>query len=174
MRKIVLMILIMLVTMLVGANQVQADTEWLSGHHEINGGDTYSEIWMYNDATADMFGGEVYKLETYNTTDFDMLGGQMDLLYVHDNSTASIYAGSLQGLGIEESGSVDLYAYDVTYDPTGGHFDRGLLEGRYIANDLYFSFDLNHTGTFDHINIVPEPTTFLLVGLGGLFLRKRN
>jgi len=113
-------------------------------------------------------------LETFDLTSFDMLGGQMDLLYVHDNSTASIYAGSLQGLGVEESGSVDLYAYDITYDPTGGHFDRGLLEGRYLANDLYFSFDLDHTGTIDRINIVPEPMTLSFLGVGWLFLRKRK
>jgi len=37
---------------------LQADTVWESGHHEIFDGNIYSEIWMYNDCTLDIFGGD--------------------------------------------------------------------------------------------------------------------
>ena len=40
----------------------QGDIEWTSGYHEINSPDIYGEIWRWGDATADMFGGQVYKL----------------------------------------------------------------------------------------------------------------
>ena len=166
--------LTIVLTILIGACPAQADTVWLSGHHEIIDGDVYTEIWMYNDATADMFGGDVYKLETFDITGFDIFTGVMDILDVHDNSTINIHGGSLGTLGAADDSSVNLYAYDVTYHPTGGHYDRGWVEGRYLNNDLYFNFDLVHMGSFSHINVVPEPATLLLFALGGLMLRKHK
>jgi hypothetical protein len=147
---------------------------WTSGHHIILDGDWYGEIWMYENARATMFGGEAYKLETYGTTAFDMLDGQLRILYVHDYSIAELYGGHLESLGITESAVVNLYAYDVNFYATGGYYRRGRLEGRYLASDSYFSFDLITSDSFSHINVIPEPTTVLLFGLGGLLLRKRD
>ncbi len=174
MKQAIKILAVLVAVMLLGVGEVRADTEWTSGHHVVSGSDSYFEICMYSNATADIFGGEIYKLETFNITAVDIFGGQMDLLYVHDDSTINIYNGNLDALGVTENGSVDLYAYDVTYHPDGGHFDRGWIEGKYIADDLFFTFDLNHLDTFSHINVVPEPSTILLFALGTLFLRKQN
>jgi hypothetical protein len=152
----------------------QADTVWLSGHHEIVDGDVYTEIWMYNDATADMFGGDVFKLETFDITGFDMFTGVMDILDVHDNSTINIHGGILGTLGAADDSSVNLYAYDVIYHPTGGYYGRGWLEGKYLDNDLHFSYDLIHMDSISHINVVPEPTTILLLGLGAFLVGKKR
>ena len=152
---------------------VRADTVWESGHHEIFEDDIYNEIWMYDDATADMFGGDVFKLEAFDTTAFDMLGGEMDLLYIHDSSNINIHGGILGALGATGNSLVDLYAYDVIYHSMGGHFDRGWVEGKYLVNDLFFTFDLNHVDTFSHVNIVPEPATLLLMSFGTLILTRR-
>lgn len=156
------------------AHPLHADTVWTSGHHDILEPDVYAEIYMYNDATATMIGGDVYKLETYDVSSFDMLGGEMDLLYVHDDTAINIYAGSLGALGATENAAVDLYAYDVIHHPTGGHFDRGWVEGRYLLDHSVFTFDLDDLGTYSHINVVPEPATLLLVTLGFLFVSKRR
>ena len=166
-------ITILAATLLAGISQAQADTVWLSGYHEIIDGDIYTEIWMYNDATADMFGGDVFKLETFNVTGFDMFTGVMDILDVHDNSTINIHGGSLGTLGAADDSSVNLYAYDVTYHPTGGYYDRGWVEGKYLADDLSFTFDLIHMDSLSHINVVPEPATLLLVCLGCMLVRRR-
>lgn len=166
--------LIIAVTIVIGVCPAQADTVWLSGHHEIIDGDIYTEIWMYNDATADMFRGDVFKLETFDVTGFDMLDGVMDLLYAHHSSIIDIHGGSLGGLGATENAIINLYAYDVIHHPTGGHFDRGWVEGKYVESDVYFSFDLDDVGSFSHINVVPEPATLLLFALGGLMLRKHK
>lgn len=167
-------ILILLVSLSVMAIGARADTVWDSGHHEIFEGDEYWEIYIYNNATADMFGGNVYKVETFVESIFDFIGGEMDLLYVHESSDVNIYGGILSGLGAIENSTVNLYAYNVVHHPTGGHFNRGWIEGLYLSDDSYFSFNLDDTNTFSHINIIPEPTAFVLLGFGGLFLRKRR
>jgi len=170
MREIITAILVILA----GAYPVRADTVWDSGYHEIFEDDVYGEIWMYNDATADMFGGDVFKLEAFDTTAFDMLGGQMTDLRVHDNGIANLHTGDLNRLGITENGLLNLYAYDVAHHATGGYYDRGWIEGKYIINDLYFKFDFVQPDTFSHINIIPEQATIFLLGLGGSFARKRR
>jgi len=170
MRKIILIIWVILV----GAYSAQADTVWLSGHHEINNGDVYGEIWMYNDATLDILGGDIYRVAAYNTTVTNWYDGQMESLWANDNSIVNIYGGSLGGLASRgnsivnfyggslerfvayQNGILNLYAYDVIHHSTGGTLDRGWIEGYYIENDAYFSFDFASTDAFSHI-IVIEP-----------------
>jgi hypothetical protein len=160
------------IILFVVASHVKADTVWTSGHHEIFPGDFYGEIWMESDATATMIGGEVYKLEAFDQSMFDLLGGQIELLIGHEYSRISIYGGSVGALGVVDNGSVDLYAYDVIYYPSGGHFDNGWVEGRYLVNDLPFSFDLGAAETLSHINVVPEPGSLALLAVGVLFAKR--
>jgi len=84
------------------------------------------------------------------------------------------YGGNLNRLGITDNGLLNLYAYDVICHATGGLYDRGWIEGKYISSDLYFNIDFVELGTCSHINTVPEPTTLILFGLVGLFLRNKR
>jgi hypothetical protein len=148
---------------------------WDSGHHDIYDGETYGEIWLHNDATADMWGGNVFQLGALDTSRFNMYDGTMNMLLVRYNSTVNIYGGTLNALNIypNESGYVNLYADDVIFHSTGGHYDRGWIEGKYISNNQYFDFDIVGLGD-SHINVVPEPMTFLLLGLGGIALKQKK
>ena len=145
---------------------------WTEGYHQINPGDVYGEIWMENDATADMFGGDVFQLGALDSSRFDMFGGMMDYLLVRHDSIINIHGGTLSDLVIyDENGLVNLFAYDVAYHPTGG--GEGWLGGKYLIDDQYFTFNVDEVD-LSHINVIPEPATFLLLLPGMLILGKRR
>jgi hypothetical protein len=158
-----------------GISPAWADTEWNSGHHDIWDGDIYAEIWMRNDATADMWGGNVYELGALDSSIFSMYGGTMDIFLVRHNSIVNIYGGDLSRLMVygNENGMVNLYAKDIVYHTTGGYWNNGWIEGSYL-NDIHFDFDIPSIEVASHINIIPEPTTILLLGIGSILLRKRR
>jgi len=169
MKKILITILIILA----GAYPIEADTVWLSGHHEIKDGDIYTEIWMYNDCTLDIFGGDIYRLAAYDTTFTNWYDGQMDTLWARDDSIVNIFGGSLDILWAAEDSYVNLYAYDVVVMSTGGWYDQGYVTGIFYSNHESFYFDLSQV-SYLHINTIPEPASLFLLSLGGLFLRKKR
>ena len=172
MRKIILTILLIILR---GACPVQAAIWWDSGHHVVtDANDPFDEIFMSDYATAVIFGGEIHKLEASDFSSADIFGGEIDWLFTFDNSVANIYGGTLDWLGAFPDSTVYLYAYDVTYHLTGGLENRPWAEGTYYSDKTSFSFTLYDEYSYSHVVVVPEPATFLLLGLGGLLLRKRK
>jgi len=154
---------------------LQAGTVWESGHHEIFDGDVYAEIGIYNDVRLDIFGGDIGYVWAFNDTITNWYGGQMNYFVANDNSIVNIYGGTINiGLGGGDNSEINLYAYDISITHTGGHWDVGQVTGKYYANDTSFIFDLWGPDTYLHINIVPEPATFLLLALGVLGIRRRK
>jgi hypothetical protein len=104
-----------------------------------------------------------------------MYGGTMDIFLVRHNSIVNIYGGNLSRLLVygDENGMVNLYAKDVVYHTTGGYWNNGWVEGLYL-NDIHFDFDIPSIEVSSHINIIPEPTTILLLCIGSILLRKRR
>jgi hypothetical protein len=165
--------IIIAVLLLLGlAGRVRGDTVWLSGHHEIGDGDVYGEIYIYNDVTLDVLGGDIYKLEAFDMSLTDWHAGEMDRLYVHDESAVNIFGGILYTLEATQDSSVNIYAYDVAYDPSGGGYGNGWLEGRYWSDDSSFGFSLFSQDSYSHVNVVPEPSTFVLIAVGAIILRR--
>jgi hypothetical protein len=137
--------------MFAAACPVQADTVWESGHHEINDGDLYGEIWMHNDCTLDILGGDI------------------------EACIVNIYGGNLEDdLAATDNSIINLYAYDVEITQSGGWWDDGQVTGKYYSNDEPFNFDLWGQNTYQHINIVPEPMTLLFLASGFMGIRRRN
>ncbi len=173
--------ILMIFTVLVFACQSQADTTWTTGYHEINIGETYGEIWMYNDCTLNIFGGTISRVAAYGTTVTDWYGGQMYELWAKENSIVNIHGGQISSPNgnpgytlFTDQSIINLYAYDITYTPTGGGQGYGRIEGKYYLDNSSFILDLTSNDAYSHISIVPEPTTFMLLALGGLILRKNK
>jgi len=161
---------ILAVLLLFTVNPVKATT-WTEGHHEINPGDDYGEVNIYNNVTLDIFGGEISALWTFDNTLTNWYDGDIMYLQIHDDSIVNIYGGNLWTFAGTENSLVNLYAYDVIITHTGGFWNDGEVFGKFCADDSSFSFDLWGDSSYTHINIVPEPTSLLLLSLGGLLLR---
>ena len=145
------------------------------GYHQMIPGEVYGESSIYNDVRLDIYGGDIAYLWTFNDTITNWYEGEMGYFVTHDNSIANILGGKiLIGLGADGDSQINLYAYDIQHHLTGGHWDTGWVEGRYYVTDNYFSFDLWGQDTYSHINIVPEPTSALLLALGVLFLIRKK
>jgi hypothetical protein len=146
-----------------------------SGHHTWTDADPYyDEVFLKNDASLDFLGGTIGQLSTFHDSLVNFEGGQMDSLWTFDNSIVRYHAGQLDYISAGHNSIVFLYAYDVTYDPTGGINNQGYVEGFFYKNDEAFNISCWNSPTWSHIEIVPEPNTLLILGLGGLVLRKRK
>lgn len=188
------LLLIIAALMLLASSQVHAiDIDF---YHDatIEDGDVYNIVRVYDtppdNTTVDMFGGSVASLRTYdssivnintgevwasiatnNLSTVNIYGGTvtLDSLIVWDSATLNIYGGNFSSSNapvFSESSTVNIYGYDFTYD--GWTLTGFLQDGSpFIFTELT---DLN----YPHINLIPEPATFLLLALGGLLVRKRN
>ena len=126
-------------------------------------------------------GGDISsdRLKTYPGTAVDISGGILDLGLVDIHSDFSISGGSFYASDsyVDYSGpgiaTINVYGYGFSYDPDGGILGGGILTG-YLLDNNAFTFDGLNELEYSRFNLIPEPTTLLLLGLGGLFLRKRS
>jgi len=146
---------------------------WTEGYHQINPGDGYGEIGIYNDVTLNIFGGEIHQLAAFDTTYTNWYDGEIVDLWARDDSIVNIFGGDLDFLWAAENSNVYLCAYNVVIKSTGGWYDQGYVTGTFYSNDIPFYFDLSQD-SYLHISTIPEPATLFLFSLGGLFLRKKN
>lgn len=184
-------ITIMTVVLVVGVCNVPSlyALVWDSGYHEFTVG-YESEIDMFNDATADITGGEIGILALWDTSSvFVYEPSEIDLLRPSDSSTANVYGGTIgflfainssntnvRGGSFDWLEAVDLsevYLYVGSYelDPTGGEFNAGLLTGNWLDSGGSFSINLVTDETIDHLNFVPEPSTISLFAIGTAIFR---
>lgn len=154
---------------------LQAGVWIIDDYLEINDGDVYDgELFIIDNGSVNMFGGEVVKLELVDNAIGNIYGGEIDLLWSDDNSIVNIFEGRFGILASRPESVVNIYAYDVTYHYKGGLYDQPWLEGKYIISNENFSFSFYGTDDFEQVNIVPEPSTLLLLGLGIVALIKRK
>jgi len=106
----------------------------------------------------------------------DITVGRMKL---YGDATVDIRGGELQLDSIDmvdvfyELPTINVYGYGFNYNPTGGFQGRGILTG-YLLDGNFFSIDQLSESELQRFNLIPEPATLLLLGLGGLLLRKRS
>lgn len=180
------------VVMLIAVCQVRAADKDFTTSGEINIGENWDIVSVYNDPTVvDMFGGTIQWLHTYDSSTTNIYGGDVLWgIYTNNSSTVNIYGGNidLEVLGTRDSSTLNVYGggLDVGNSPIfyelstvniyGYGFDydgSGVLTG-FLSDDSSFIFRELSPSDYAHLNLIPEPATILLFGLGGILLRKRR
>jgi hypothetical protein len=158
-----------------------AVVEWTQGDYVIgnnSGWDWIPALRTYNDVTVKMYDGGVHQFYMYDNSLFSIYGpGSVDYLYLYENTSVSFFGSTyMDDLYIDpaNTGWVKLYAYDVTFQPHGSFPGEGTIHGRWTGNKMTFNIDLVGSGAYSHIQIIPEPVTLALFGMGTLALRRRK
>jgi hypothetical protein len=153
------------------------------------GGGSGAGIDLYDSSTLNIYGGWVSLfLGTHDSSTFNLYGGILGLIwYIGDNSILNVYAGYVSpcvgDIKVEQTATVNIYGYGFEYNPYG-KWELPIPEGedgRWVSKLTGYGFEgdpitiwgLPDPATHENINLIPEPMTFLLLGLGGLALLKK-
>ena len=163
---------------------------WAGEYGTINfiSGQNNDYLVAAGNATINFFGGQANALSAseYGTT--NLIGGQVSShIYADGYSTINIYGGLIgDDLKLLQESTIKIFGYDFAVDGIpfgygeltsisgGEYWDESyrsltgtLLSGESINNDFRIGHDAR-------IILIPEPATVLLLGLGGLFLKRRR
>jgi len=105
---------------------------------------------------------------------FDMYGGIATFVGLWGSGVTNLSGGVISDYILATDDSiVNIYGYDLSISTTGGSYGFGQVSG-FWDNDLPFTIDLKDSETYDHVNLIPEPSSLILLTLGVLMLRRKE
>jgi hypothetical protein len=141
----------------------------------ISGGNVHS-VFTRDHATTNLYdGGIVFSLGAARQSGVvNMKGGITEYLRAGESGIINLYGGTVNiYLNAWDSATVNIYGYGFDYDPSAGNWNGGQLAGFWL-DDTPFIIDLAGSGTYSHINLVPEPSSLILFALGALLIRRKK
>jgi len=140
----------------------------------ISGGNVRS-VFTWDHTTTNLYnGGSVFSLGAGVSGTINMMGGNTEYLRAGDFSIVNLFGGTVNiYLNAWDSAIVNIYGYGFDYDPISGNWNGGQLMGFWL-DDTPFIIDLAGSGTYSHINLIPEPGSLILCALGALLVRRKK
>ena len=138
----------------------------------ISGGSLFSGANAYDGGTVNLLDCDYsIDLRVYESGTGNMFGGTVEYLIAGDFGTLDLYGGVItDSLGAWESSLVNVHGYDLYKTTIGGIYGYGQVSGFYL-DDKPFTIDFYNAETYSHVNLIPEPSTLVLMGFGVLVSR---
>ena len=123
--------------------------------------------------------GGVYDILLYNTSQLLYLDGVTEYIRVGQNATAVLKGGSINCIKtmrypVSDEANVFIYAQDgwswINDDPWVG------IQGNWKDGtpfNIQFINDFDYGPVWQNIQVIPEPATLMLFGIGGILLRRK-
>ncbi len=140
----------------------------------ISGG-VHSAAVAWNNATINVFNNaDLIGLSTRSFGTLNISGGLIQNLHGRESGIVNLYGGMITDhISANDYSFVNVYGYDLDKESTGGSYGYGQVFG-YWMNNNPFVIDIYDSETFSRINLIPEPSSMFLVGLGALFLKTKK
>jgi hypothetical protein len=141
----------------------------------IYGGDALLFVMPFDLSVVNVHDGYIYGgIEPHEYSTINVYGGQVDL-----------WGGILGNVIVPETSTVNIYGYSFVYEPKGewryyiDDPDNGMwtsrLTGWGLDGTLITYLGLPDPATHTNINLIPEPSTVVVLGLGAItVLRKQR
>jgi hypothetical protein len=139
-------------------------------------GKDYSVLDIRNTSPLVVDSGGIWNLTIANNSQLIFSGGHVYELDAFWNTTATISGGQINKIaGAYVYASAD--HIKIICETYNYNTATKLLTGTWLDNSA-FSIQLidtnGYTTTWSNITIIPEPATLLLLGLGGLLIRRKK
>ncbi len=103
----------------------------------------------------------------------NMTGGSLGNLLGRESGILNLHGGTISNLlSVNDLSIANIFGYSLFKTSSGGAYGYGYVSGFWL-DDTPFTIDLYDAETFSHVNLVPEPCTLCLLGMGILIIRKR-
>jgi len=136
----------------------------------------FSYIEIRDTAPLQMHSGGINVLHLNQTSSLNYYDGETGGLKIYDNATAILQGGQI--LGIESYQNITGGPHiEIKSDDYDFNLSTNLLAGTWLDGSAFSITLVDQTGyddVIDNIFFTPEPTSLLLLGLGGLVLRRKK
>lgn len=129
-------IFILLVVVFVGVGSARADLIWDSGYREYSAGDE-QWVYMYNDASVDITGGNIDELYMYDDTSAKITGGEVGIIWGQGNSSIEVYeGGAVTLLRPHDSSIATIYGGEIYLLFVLGNSTTKIYGGDFLAGGI--------------------------------------
>ena len=178
--KVKVVNLVLVISILIFISNLTAAVDWdIYENTDINSGD-YSIVSVYQSqdippiqTVVNINNCNIGTFQTLDDSVANIYGGYIGNVFLVDESEINLYAGTVTGIyGISEGSSLNIYGTDFEIELVADSYIK--LSG-YWLNGSSFEFFFHRMSELpEQVNLIPEPTSLLLLGIGSIALRLHN
>jgi len=145
------------------------------GINSLSAGD-FSVLDIRNTTPYVPISGGIGTLIVFDYSQLLFSGGHVNRLDIGERATAILSGGQINqitsGYSYADPLHIKIICQTAVYDPTTKYLNGTWKDGTDFS--ILFKDRDGYSSVIDNVTIIPEPATMLLLGLGGILLRRRQ